>query len=181
MPEHIPEDMSKSPTSHWVVASWPTVRAGASVSSDMAALVQIEDLRTMNQRELDDVFLRSPSGPIPAGEAEGTVLFDPGTELEQVAAEIAHLLFWKGKIFDPEKGELRNLVLPVGIPAIAAKVYLAPSWIDDRECVVLDYSKRSIVAHWIRDEIREVSPGLYLGVVFWERRKILNFALRFLT
>jgi len=156
-----------------------TERAGASVSHVMAVSVDIEQLRTMNQQQLDDVFLNSPAGPIPVGEAEGTVLFDPGTDLEQVAAEIAHLLFWKGKVFDPEKGELRNLILPMGLPAIAAKVYLAPSWIDGKDCVVLDYSKRSVVAHWIRDEIREVSPGLYLGVVFWERRKILNFALRF--
>ena len=44
---------------------------------------------------------------------------------------------------------------------------------------MLDYSQTSIVAHWIRDEIRLVSPGLYLGVVFWDRRKILNFALQF--
>ena len=158
-----------------------TERAGASVSRDMAVTVDIEQLRTMNQQQLDDVFANSPAGPIPVGEAEGTVLFDPGTDLEQVAAEIAHLLFWKGKVFDPEKGELRNLILPMGLPAIAAKVYLAPSWIDGRDCVVLDYSKRSVVAHWIRDEIREVSLGLYLGVVFWERRKILNFALRFRT
>jgi len=156
-----------------------TERGGASVSRDMAVTVDIEQLRTMNQQQLDDLFANSPSGPIPAGEAEGTVLFDPGTDLEQVAAEIAHLLFWKGKVSDPEKGELRNLILPMGLPAIAAKVYLAPSWIDGKDCVVLDYSKRSVVAHWIRDEIREVSPGLYLGVVFWERRKILNFALRF--
>jgi hypothetical protein len=145
----------------------------------MAAAVELDELRTMTQQQLDDVFTHSPAGPIPVGEAEGTVLFDPGTELEQVAAEVAHLLFWKGKVFDPEKGELRNLILPMGLPAIAAKVYKAPSWIDGADCIVLDYSQRSIIAHWIRDEIREVSPGLYLGVVFWERRKILNFALRF--
>lgn len=145
----------------------------------MAAVVELEELKRMTQQQLDDVFARSPAGPIPTGEADGTVLFDPGTELEQVAAEVAHLLFWKGKVFDPDKGELRNLILPIGLPAIAAKVYKAPSWIDGEDCIVLDYSQRSIVAHWIRDEIREVSPGLYLGVVFWERRKILNFALRF--
>jgi len=145
----------------------------------MAALIGLDELRTMTQQQLDDLFASSPAGPIPTGEGEGTVLFDPGTELEPVAAEVAHLLFWKGKVFDPEKGELRNLILPFGLPAIAAKVFKAPSWVDGKDCVVLDYTHRSIVAHWIRDEIREVAPGLYLGVVFWERRKILNFALRF--
>ena len=31
---------------------------------------------------------------------------------------------------------------------------------------MLDYSKTSLIAHWIRDEIREVSPGIYLGLVY---------------
>ena len=145
----------------------------------MAAEVDIDALKSMNQWELDDLFARSPAGPIPAGEADGTVLFEPGSPVEDVAARIAHFLFWKGKVFDPTSGELRNRVLPVGLPAIAAKVYTAPSWIDGKECIVLDYSQTSIVAHWIRDEIREVAQDLYLGVVFWERRKILNFALAF--
>jgi len=145
----------------------------------MAAQLDSNALKRMTRAELDDLFVQSPAGPTPAGEAAGTVLFEPGSPIEDVAARVAHQLFWKGKIFDPASGTLRNLVLPEGIPAIAAQVYRAPSWIDSRECIVLDYSKTSVVAHWIRDEIREVSPGLYLGVVFWEHRKILNFALDF--
>jgi hypothetical protein len=50
--------------------------------------------------------------------------------------------------------------------------------VDGRECIVLDYSKSWLVARWIRDEIREVAPGQYLGVVFVGRVKVLNFALR---
>ena len=145
----------------------------------MAVRVDVDKLKSMNQAELDDLFAQSPSGPIPAGEADGTVLFDPGSRIEEVAAKVAHLLFWKGKVFNPATGELLNRILPEGIPAIAARVYLAPSWIDGRDCVVLDYSQTSVVAHRIRDEIREVAPNLYLGVVFWERRKILNFSLDF--
>jgi len=141
--------------------------------------VSLDQLKTMNQAQLDEIFSQRAAGPIPSGEGEGTVLFDPGTPLEDVAARVAHALFWKGKVFDPAKGELRNLILPTGLPAIVAKVFVAPSWIDGADCVVLDYSQTSIVAHWIRDEIRLVSPGLYLGVVFWDRRKILNFALQF--
>jgi hypothetical protein len=67
--------------------------------------------------------------------------------------------------------------LPIGVRAIAAKVYKAPSWLDGNECIVLDYSQTSLVAHWIRDEIRLVAPGLYLGLVFWEKERILGFAL----
>ncbi len=145
----------------------------------VAALLDSNALKSMSQADLDDLFLRSPAGPTPEGEADGTVLFDPGSPIEDIVARVAHQLFWKGKMFDPKNGELRNLVLPAGIPAVAAQVYRAPSWIDGKECIVLDYSKTSIVAHSIRDEIREVAPNLYLGVVFWKRRKILNFALDF--
>jgi hypothetical protein len=150
-----------------------------SVCVGMALSVDVTTLKSMNQAELDDLFVRSPAGPIPAGQAEGTVLFAPGSPIEDLAARVAHAMFWKGKIFDPASGELHNRILPEGIPAIAARVYRAPSWIDGRDCIVLDYSQTSIVAHHVRDEIREVAPGLYLGVVFWDRRKILNFALDF--
>jgi hypothetical protein len=141
------------------------------------ATLDARDLVRMSPAELDDLFRRSPAGPIPSGPMDGTVLFDPGHRLAEVAAKVAHLVVWKGKVFDPVKGELRNQILPAGIPAIVARVYLAPSWLDGRECIVLDYSETSLVAHWIRDEIRLVVPGLYLGVVFWDKERILGFAL----
>jgi hypothetical protein len=136
-----------------------------------------DDLVQMSLAELDDLFRRSPAGPIPEGPVDGTVLFDPGTELSEVASRVAHLLFWKGKVFDSKAGQLRNILLPVGMQAIVADVYRDTSWFDGKDCIVLDYSKTSIVAHWVRDEIRMVSPGLYLGLVFWDRDRILDFAL----
>jgi hypothetical protein len=36
-----------------------------------------------------------------------------------------------------------------------------------------------VVAQWIRDEIRLVAPGVYLGIAFWDRTKVINFALQF--
>jgi hypothetical protein len=58
-------------------------------------------------------------------------------------------------------------------------VYKAPSWLDGKECIVLDYSDTSIVAQWIRDEIREIQPGLYLGKVYWEKNRLMDFVLQF--
>jgi hypothetical protein len=51
--------------------------------------------------------------------------------------------------------------------------------LDQKQAIILDYSKTSLLAHWIRDEIRLVVPGLYLGIVYWDGHKILNFALHF--
>ena len=139
--------------------------------------VVAQDLVGMSMSELDDLFGRSPAGPIPVGHVDGTVLYHPGSGLGEIAAKVAHTLFWKGKSFDPKTEQLHNLVLPTGIPAVVADVYRGSSWFDGKDCIVLDYSKTSLVAERIRDEIRLVAPGLYLGLVFWGRKRILDFAL----
>lgn len=139
----------------------------------------VSDLLDMPEKELEELFSKSPPGEIPDGEADGTVLVAPGTNLSNPAAKVLHLLAWKGKVFDREKGELLNEVGPLGLKAFRAKVYKEASWFDEKEAIILDYSKTSLTAQWVRDEIREVAPRLYLGLVFWERAKILHFALKF--
>jgi hypothetical protein len=141
--------------------------------------LDVDQLMDLSADELDDVFRNSPAGNIPVGEGDGTAIIAPDTVLSEVAAKLIHLLAWKGKVFDPEKGELRNEILPFGIKAIVAKVYKDESWFDGKECIVLDYSETSLIAHWIRDEIREVAPGVYLGIVFWSKAKLINFVLTF--
>src|SRR5512144_1955670 len=136
-------------------------------------------LLEMSQAELDELFRSSPPGDIPRGEGEGTVLLARGETLSDIAAKLVHYVAWQGKVFDPDKGELVNVVSPLGIQAVRAKVYKGDSWFDGGECIVLDYSETSLIAHWIRDEIREVAPGLYLGLVYWDRDPVLNFALQF--
>ncbi len=74
---------------------------------------------------------------------------------------------------------LRNRILPLGLNAIIAKVYKAPSWLDQKECIVLDYSETSLLARWIRDEIRQIAPGTYLGKVYWDKKRLIDFALHF--
>lgn len=142
-------------------------------------LIDVPALMAMSQSGLDATFRASPAGDIPDGQAEGTVLVAPGTELTGIAAKLIHLLAWKGKVFDAERGDLRNEVLLTGIHAVQAKVYKDASWYDGQECIVLDYSHTSVVAHWIRDEMRLVAPNLYLGIVFWDHTKLIDFVLRF--
>src|SRR5258708_1122541 len=141
--------------------------------------IDVAHIMKMSQAELDALFRASPAGEIPSGEADGTVIVPPGTPLEDPAAKLIHLIAWRGKVFDPAKGELRNKVLPVTVKAVIARVYSGPSWFDRKPCIILDYSKTSLIAHWIRDEIREVAPGIYLGIVFWDKTKLINFALAF--
>jgi hypothetical protein len=139
----------------------------------------VTQLFTMSQAQLDELFTNSPPGEIPNGEGKGTAIVAPGTNYTQEIAEFVSHFAWQGKVFDAEKGVLKNKILPFGLNAIIAKVYKGPSWLDNKECIVLDYSETSLVAHWIRDEIRQIEPRLYLGKVYWGKKRLIDFALQF--
>jgi hypothetical protein len=139
----------------------------------------VRQLLEMSQAQLDDLFRASPAGDIPNGDAQGTAIIAPGTKFSPEIASFVNTFAWQGKVFDAKAGVLRNKILPFGLNAIIAKVYKGPSWLDGKECIVLDYSDTSLVAHWIRDEIRLISPGFYLGKVYWDKARLIDFALQF--
>ena len=136
-------------------------------------------LLTMTQKELDDLFTASPSGDIPDGPAKGTAIIAPDTRYSATIAEVVNLFGWQGKVFDAQKGVLKNSITLFHVQAIVAKVYKGASWLDGKECIVLDYSDTSIVAHYVRDEIRLIGPGFYLGKVYWKKDRLIDFCLQF--
>ena len=138
-----------------------------------------EDLLKMTEKELDDLFGSSPAGDIPNGEAQGTAILGAGSKFTPDVAALVNIFVWQGKTFDAAHGTLRNRILAFGLNAIVAQVYVAPSLFDKKPCIVLDYSETSLVAKHIRDEIRLISPGFYLGLVYWDAKKTIHFALQF--
>jgi len=139
----------------------------------------IQQLLRMTESQLDELFTASPPGEIPNGEGKGTAIIAAGTAFTpEIASFISHFA-WQGKVFDAQAGLLKNKILPFGVAAIVARVYKGESWFDGKECIVLDYSQTSLVAGWIRDEIRMIEPGFYLGQVFGGRKRIFHFALQF--
>jgi hypothetical protein len=147
--------------------------------------MQVADLQRMSQAELDELFRRSQAGPIPIGESAGAAIVCPGTFWSRLIARCVHRFAWQGKVFtaDPDgKGAtLQNRITAAGLQGIVARVYHTPSWIDGAECIVLDYSKTSLFARKIRDEIRLVDAErrLYLGKVWWGKTRLIDFALTF--
>jgi hypothetical protein len=140
----------------------------------------VQELLRMSQQDLDALFTASDAGPIPEGQADGTAIIAPGTTYSVEIATFIKYFAWQGKVFDPAAGQLKNRIGPFGLNAIIANVYKAPSWLDGKECIVLDYSQTSVVAHWIRDEIRLIqAPGLYLGKVYRDKDRLIDFALQF--
>ena len=139
----------------------------------------VPQLLAMTQAQLDDLFRASPAGDIPDGPAKGTAIIAPGTTYSQSIAEVINHFGWQGKVFDAKKGVLKNSITIFHVEAILARVYKGASWLDGKDCIVLDYSKTSLVAHWIRDEIRLVSPNFYLGKVYWGKDRLIDFCLQF--
>ncbi len=136
-------------------------------------------LMQMSQAELDNLFRASPAGDIPNGSANGTAIIVPGTVISPAIAQIINVFDWQGKVFDAQSGLLKNRILLSGIEAIVARVYKGPSWLDGKECIVLDYSETSVVAQRVRDEIRLISPSFYLGKVYWSKDRLFDFSLQF--
>ncbi len=136
-------------------------------------------LLELSKQELDDLFSNSPAGDIPNGEGNGTAIIAPGTVFSAKIASLINIFGWQGKTFDAAHGTLTNRILAFGLNAIVAEVYKSTSWFDSKECIVLDYSKTSLVAEHIRDEIREIGPGTYLGLVYWDKNKTIHFSLEF--
>lgn len=139
--------------------------------------ISASDLLKMKDDERRKLFTDAVPGAIPDGETNGTAIIPTGTVISKDIATLINVFAWQGKIFDRTNGCLRNKILPFGISAILADVYYGTSLLDEKDCIVIDYSKTSLVAHWVRDEIRQVAPRLYLGVVYFANKKEFYFCL----
>ena len=128
-------------------------------------------LLALRRADLDALFARAEAGPLPDGEYRGTLI------LPLDAAPLVGSFAWRGKVFDAGARRVTNRVLPFGVRAVTAEVRKAQSWLDGRECIVLDYSRTSLVARGVRDELRLLRPGLYLGRAYWRGLRVADFAL----
>ena len=135
-------------------------------------------LQRMDNRELDLLFRSSPAGDLPHGRLPGTGLLFPGTPACGLLARLIHLLIWQGKETEASGRSLNNLIGPLRMRSIRALLSHDRSWVDAEKCVLIDYSTTSIVARMVRDEVRLVAPGLYLGVVWLWKRRVGWFTLR---
>ncbi len=143
---------------------------------------RIKKWLSLSRDELDQIYKNAEPGTIPGGDTRGTAIVT-GSLLAKSYAAFARLFSWQGKVFDLfaadcDKGLLINKITPFSLSFIVAKVYRDKSWMDGKDTIVIDYSTTSFFAKKIRDEIREIEPGIYLGKVWFGKKRILDFALR---
>jgi hypothetical protein len=148
--------------------------AGCGLFTDRTALAQaptapatgdvtLGQLQRMSSGELEAVYRRGFTAAIPEGRVRGTALVSPGTLRGRALSRGARLV-WQGKVFEPGQTSAVNRFF--GIRAVRAQTYEGPSWLDGQPSLVLDYSQTSRVYANNRDEIRQVAPGLYLGLMY---------------
>jgi hypothetical protein len=130
-------------------------------------MLTLEGLAQMGWPELECLYRSAKAGPIPCGYLRGRAIYCPCSPRAGMKSRVSQAV-WHGKIFCPETGLLVNQWC--GFKAVHARVCYGPSWLDGQCSVVMDYqgTSRVVWAH-VRDEIREVAPGLYLGVMFRRR------------
>ncbi len=208
------------------------LRAEYSLTDAERLALTPDNVKTLSQDQVDQIYLRLSAGPIPDGPFRGDLFFprdrradarigdlaDPALGLlAQSAALPAERLggaLWKGKVFFRSQGILRNRIEQLAIlkPFITdsatipkltfdgqttwllfpALVSCGESRLDPtRRSIVIDYSRGSEVEGYrpvpdrlagpeglnIRDEVRRVRRGFYLGRAYFGARFGLNFTL----
>jgi hypothetical protein len=123
----------------------------------------LKQLIKMCPAELEELYAQGCLAPIPPGKIRGQALLQPGTWLA-VPVSQASRLAWQGKVIHPDGRTAINRFF--GVRVIKANVYNAESWRDGRPALILDYSQTSVLYGPYRDEIRQIAPGLYLGLMF---------------
>jgi hypothetical protein len=86
-------------------------------------------------------------------------------------------LVWQGKDFQPTGTTAVNRFF--GLPMIRGQLYQGPSWLDGAPALVLDYSQTSRLYARNRDEIRQVAPGLFLGLMYARTTPAPTFRMYF--
>jgi hypothetical protein len=190
------------------------------------------DLKALNQEQLDQLYARLTAGPIPDGPFNGDVLRPDDAPLDRIAETVGGLqgmavkfkrgklrmvmnTLWQGKVFYRNERVLRNRIenLAVLQPLIdtnlanlpkvtvggkdawllfPAKLYCGQSLVDGRrESIVVDYAFADDIEGYrempdflagrhgfkVRDELRMVRPGFYLGRAYLDRVFAWNFTL----
>jgi hypothetical protein len=123
----------------------------------------LSDLARLAPPQLEALYDRSVSGTIPQGKVRGLPLINPGSSLAVPLSRGGRIL-WQGKIFHPGDSTAINRFF--GLRMVKGNVGYGPSVRDGRTSIILDYGQTSHLYRPYRDEIREISPGLYLGLMY---------------
>jgi hypothetical protein len=121
----------------------------------------LNDLVRSDRATLEGLYSGGAVTTPPPGFATGRAIPEPGSRSTARKSRTIGML-WKGKVFS--EGQMINR-LAGGREAVAAQVYVGESWLDGKQSLILDYAGHRRFGD-VRDEMREVSPGVYVGLTY---------------
>jgi hypothetical protein len=124
----------------------------------------LKDLRGLAPYELERLFCQASCADCPVGCCRGRVLYLCDAKHPRLQARMAGAV-WKGKCF-AEDGTFVNQW--AGFRAIHSEAGGGESWLDGGPCLVMEYAPGTPLFANSRDEVRQIAPGLYLGLM-WDR------------
>lgn len=124
--------------------------------------LSVSSLLSMDEAQLLAVYQQGSVAGLPTGKLKGTVLPAPGSR-RNAAMSTGGRLVWQGKVVDSSGTIAVNRFF--GISTVKGRLYQGTSWYDGQSSLILDYAGTSRVYAHMRDEIRLVGPGLYLGLM----------------
>jgi hypothetical protein len=132
-----------------------------------APVTTAQQLLTRSAADLEVMYRSKAPGPVPNGPAQGYASTSPGTDGGSDSEKFFSVL-WQGKIFDRTGDQTANLVNQTLIgKSFAAEVYIGKSLLDGKDAIIIDYKNTPFLPfRLIRDEIRQVGPGVYLGYAY---------------
>ncbi len=134
----------------------------AAAPPDCCPAYTLDQLVRMDRCQLEALYRAAEMGNVPTGVTNGRAIRNPGGRLTVPVSRVTRVL-WQGKVFSDD-GMMVNRVL--GVRAVHARVYVGESWLDGRPAVIMDYAGASKLFPDVRDEVREISPGVWLGVMY---------------
>src|SRR5262249_12451308 len=128
----------------WVAAGFggPAARAQAPAALAPAQVLTGDRLQRMSAPELDALFRSASPGAAPRGRGHGLPVVAPGTPMGPTMSRAARVV-WQGKVFRDDGTSAVNRFF--GARVIRGNLYQAPSWLDGRPALVLDYQGTSLV------------------------------------
>jgi len=142
--------------------AWTTaVRAqGADCSGTPRCLA---DLKKFSHCELARLFDQATVSAIPTGDFDGALLQVCDAKFPRLRVWGSNFT-WRGKVIFCDAHFINRWI--GGHKWIESHFEIGPSWWDGKPAIVGDYAPGTPVFGNTRDELRELGPGLYLGVIY---------------
>ena len=123
----------------------------------------MEQLQGLSCDELLDLFRHSDMGRPLVGVTRGRLLVSTDKHFPRFKVRLANMV-WRGKTAE-EGGYFINRWIG-NHTFIDSHYVIGPSWVDGRPAILVEYPPGTPLFANLHDELREISPGLYLAPLF---------------